>query len=181
MKKETEIIQEEERKYLPEIVLGGVDGAITTFAVVAGVIGASLSSVVVLVLGFANLFADGFSMAVSNYFSLNSKYHHLKRGVKEHKMKSLKLAFVTFLSFFFIGFIPLLSFVLSMATGNIFIKQHEVLISFILTGVALFIVGFFRGEILRKNKIYSAFEVLIIGGIAAGLSFAVGWLIQMIV
>jgi len=56
-----------ERKYLSEFVYGGTDGAVTTFAVVAGVMGASLSSAIVLILGFANLFADGFSMAVSDY------------------------------------------------------------------------------------------------------------------
>lgn len=53
--------------YLADFVYGGIDGAITTFAIVAGVIGASLSSNVILILGLANLLADGFSMAASNY------------------------------------------------------------------------------------------------------------------
>ena len=53
-----------EKRYLPEFVYGGIDGAVTTFAVVAGVIGASLSPAIVLILGFANLFADGFSMDI---------------------------------------------------------------------------------------------------------------------
>ena len=55
---------------LEDFVYGATDGAVTTFAVVAGVIGASLSSSVVLILGFANLLADGFSMGcwkVSGY------------------------------------------------------------------------------------------------------------------
>lgn len=55
--------------WLPDFVYGGMDGAITTFAVVAGVAGANLSVAVVLILGFANLFADGFSMAVGKYSS----------------------------------------------------------------------------------------------------------------
>jgi hypothetical protein len=49
--------------YLPDFVLGANDGVITTLAVVWAVVGASLSSTVVLILGFANLIADGFSMA----------------------------------------------------------------------------------------------------------------------
>lgn len=49
-------------KYLPEFVYGGIDGSVTTFAVVAGAIGASLSNSVILILGFANLFADGVSI-----------------------------------------------------------------------------------------------------------------------
>ncbi len=53
--------------YLRDWIYGGIDGAITTFAVVTGVVGAELSVNVVLILGAANLFADGFSMAASNY------------------------------------------------------------------------------------------------------------------
>ena len=53
--------------YLRDWVYGGIDGAVTTFAVVAGVAGANLSPHIALILGFANLVADGFSMAVANY------------------------------------------------------------------------------------------------------------------
>ncbi|HML07057.1 MAG TPA: VIT1/CCC1 transporter family protein [Xanthobacteraceae bacterium] len=53
--------------YLRDWIYGGIDGAVTIFAVVAGVVGADLSATVVLVLGFANLLADGFAMAASNY------------------------------------------------------------------------------------------------------------------
>ena len=57
---------------ISDFVYGGIDGAVTTFAVVAGVSGASLSPGIVLVLGFANLFADGFAMAVGNYLGTKS-------------------------------------------------------------------------------------------------------------
>jgi VIT1/CCC1 family predicted Fe2+/Mn2+ transporter len=53
--------------YLRDFIYGGIDGAVTTFAIVAGVVGADLSAAVVLLLGFANLVADGFAMAASNY------------------------------------------------------------------------------------------------------------------
>lgn len=53
--------------YLRDGIYGAIDGAVTTFAVVAGVVGASLESNVILVLGVANLFADGFSMAAGNF------------------------------------------------------------------------------------------------------------------
>ena len=58
---------ERQTSYLADFVYGGIDGAITTFAIVAGVVGASLSSSIILILGLANLLADGFSMAASNY------------------------------------------------------------------------------------------------------------------
>jgi len=59
--------------YLPAAILGGIDGCVTTIAVIASVVGAGLPSVVAFVLGLASLFADGFSMAVSNYQSVKSE------------------------------------------------------------------------------------------------------------
>ena len=53
--------------YLRDWVYGGIDGSVTTFAVVAGVVGAKLAPGVILILGVANLLGDGFSMAASNY------------------------------------------------------------------------------------------------------------------
>lgn len=54
-------------EYLKEWVYGGIDGVVTTFAIIAGVAGASLSPTIILILGFANLIADGFSMAAGSY------------------------------------------------------------------------------------------------------------------
>lgn len=73
--------------YLRDWIYGGIDGAVTTFAVVAGVLGAELSSVVVLILGFANLLADGFSMAASNYSGTKADlddYERLKQIELRH-------------------------------------------------------------------------------------------------
>lgn len=66
-------------EYLGDFVFGAIDGSITTFAVVSGVAGASLSSSIVLILGFANLLADGFSMAIGNYLSSKSDIEYVKR------------------------------------------------------------------------------------------------------
>jgi VIT1/CCC1 family predicted Fe2+/Mn2+ transporter len=72
---------QERGKYIKSIVYGGLDGIITTFAVVAGVAGASLSAGVVLIMGFANLIADGISMAVGDYLSTKSEneYNAMER------------------------------------------------------------------------------------------------------
>lgn len=81
----------EHHKYIGEVVYGGLDGIITTFAVVSGVAGASLSSGVVLILGLANLLADGISMGVGAFFSAKSdrEYYEVERAretkqVREH-------------------------------------------------------------------------------------------------
>src|SRR6186713_1759605 len=63
--------------YLRDWIYGGIDGSVTTFAVVTGVAGAKLSSWIILVIGFANLFADGFSMAASNYLGTKAEHDDL--------------------------------------------------------------------------------------------------------
>jgi VIT1/CCC1 family predicted Fe2+/Mn2+ transporter len=62
-----------DRSYLRDAVFGAVDGAVTTFAVVAGAIGASLPGGIVVILGMANLFADGLSMAVGNFLGTRAE------------------------------------------------------------------------------------------------------------
>lgn len=61
------------QEYLREFVYGGIDGAVTTFAVVAGGYGANLEPGILIILGFANLLADGFSMSVGAYLSAKSE------------------------------------------------------------------------------------------------------------
>jgi len=61
------LAQDPHISYLRDWIYGGIDGVVTTLAVVAGVVGADLPSSVVLVLGLANLVADGFAMAAGNY------------------------------------------------------------------------------------------------------------------
>lgn len=73
--------------YLRDWVYGGIDGTVTTFAVVAGVVGAELSTRVVLILGIANLLADGFSMAAANYSGTgaeNEEYRTVRRMEERH-------------------------------------------------------------------------------------------------
>lgn len=66
-------------QYLGEFVYGAIDGTVTTFAVVAGAAGASLSSGIVIILGFANLLADGFSMACGNFLSERTQRDYIKK------------------------------------------------------------------------------------------------------
>ena len=77
--------------YLRDWVYGGIDGAVTTFAIVAGVVGAELSNRVVLILGVANLVADGFSMAASNYSGTKTEHEeqaHL-RAIEERHIEAV--------------------------------------------------------------------------------------------
>lgn len=65
--------------YLREWVYGGIDGVVTTFAIVAGVTGASLSSQIIVILGIANLIGDGFSMAAGAYTSSKTELENYER------------------------------------------------------------------------------------------------------
>lgn len=71
--------------YLADAVLGGIDGCVTTFAVVAGALGAGFSGAVVVILGLANLLADGLSMAVSNYLGTRSQEEELEEARREEE------------------------------------------------------------------------------------------------
>lgn len=69
-------------KYLPEIVYGSIDGIVTTFAVVAGSAGADLGISIVLILGMANLFADGLSMSIGSYLSKKSEQDNYNKHLR---------------------------------------------------------------------------------------------------
>jgi VIT1/CCC1 family predicted Fe2+/Mn2+ transporter len=72
---------------ISDAVLGGIDGCVTTFAIVAASVGAGLSSTVALILGFANLLADGFSMAVSSFEAIKAQRDFIdsvRREEEEH-------------------------------------------------------------------------------------------------
>ena len=219
--------------YLSDFVFGGIDGAVTTFAVVAGVTGASLSPTIVLILGFANLLADGFSMAVGNYLSTKSRkefaekirkseehsvHHapdeereeireilsakgftgrHLEEavdiitgdkgvwvdtmmkdefGIIEEHSSPVKSGAVTFVSFNVIGFIPLLAYVVSYFAPAISGKTFE--LSVVLTSVALFIVGSVKARVVDTKWYVAGMETLLVGGAAAVIAYAAGYLLR---
>lgn len=72
--------------YLRDWIYGGIDGSVTTFAVVTGVVGAELAPAVIVIMGFANLLADGFSMAASNFLGTRSEHDDMRRlAAIEHR------------------------------------------------------------------------------------------------
>ncbi len=74
------------QSFLKDFIYGAIDGAVTTFAIVAGVAGAGLSAGVVIVLGVANLVADGFSMAVSNYLGSRAEAQEGQKARQEEEL-----------------------------------------------------------------------------------------------
>jgi VIT1/CCC1 family predicted Fe2+/Mn2+ transporter len=217
------------RNFLPEFVYGGIDGSITTFAVVAGAAGAGLDTSIVLILGFANLIADGFSMSVGNYLSektaadeyermqirveadlknneeaqkemLLSSYR--KRGIKGSKMEQIvqaisgdKLIFrdtllhevheaspvhkspfhsalMTFSAFVLVGLIPLVTYVWD-AFWPLDPKTLFPL-ACLLTSAAFVMIGWLKSVFTHTNVLRAVLETVLLGGIAAGISYLVG-------
>jgi vacuolar iron transporter family protein len=79
--------QPPKQSHLRDFIYGGIDGTVTTFAVVAGVAGADLAPAVVIILGVANLIADGFSMAVSNYLATRAEAQEQEQARAEEEQE----------------------------------------------------------------------------------------------
>lgn len=154
--------------YVRDIVLSANDGVVTTFAVVAGSLGASLSPSIVVILGLANLFADGLSMSTGAYLGVKSEIEYEQNSGEKVKLGNRPLlnGLVSFASFGIAGFVPLMSY--------IFKFENAFLISSILVAISLFIVGIFRGVVSNKHILRTAFENLFIGGASAIIAFYVG-------
>ncbi|AFK20687.1 hypothetical protein E6P09_03050 [Haloferax mediterranei ATCC 33500] len=160
-------------RYLPEIIYGANDGIITTFAVVSGVAGAALSPGIVIILGFANLFADGFSMGMSNYLSERSEedYHDAVgiSRVRTDGKTPVKTAVATFLAFIIAGWAPLLPYVFRLEP--LFPTAIAV------TGAAFFLVGASRSLVTNRSWVANGGEMFVVGMAAATVAYAVGKLL----
>lgn len=169
---------------LREFVYGGMDGAVTTFAVVTGAAGANLSVQVILILGFANVFADGFSMAVGSYLSEKSEQDlsiHKGLSSKEDHESPLRASFATFFSFILVGFIPLSVYTLDFIFKFGLSTNDALVYSVLLTLVAFAFIGLLRARITKIPTNKAVMESLGLGLSAAVISFVVGNLLEKII
>lgn len=214
-----------------DAVLGAIDGGITSFVVVAGAVGAGFSSVVIIILGCANLLADGFSMAASNFLGIRSEKEKAEQAhleemlhidlVPEGQREELRQIFAnkgfagrtleeivdtiaanrelwaqtvvqelfgmqqveadrpfragtaTFVAFVAIGAIPLLPFIIPGLDPD-----RAFVFSAIVTLLAFFAVGYFKGRALGRSGFSSGLETFTIGSGAALLAYMIGALLQ---
>ena len=162
------------RHYLGDLVYGANDGIITTFAIVAGVAGADLDPRVVIILGFANLLADGFSMGASNFLSIRSAQAvQLADGQEITEPYPFRHAVATWGSFVIVGLVPLLSYL--VATDELAFRMAVVL-----TLLALFAVGAARSAVTKLSWWRAGLEMLIVGTLAATVAYGMGALIAPI-
>ena len=225
-----ERLQKLAHSHIKDAVYAANDGIVTTFAVVAGVVGASLEPTIILILGAASLLADGFSMATGNFLGSRSEaqLYYKERRIQEQGLaenpeqerrdvrtilaarnyqgeeleqltslimkneeftvdlmmdeevgilkpesgREIKGAVVTFVAFLFAGTLPLIPYIV--------FEDGSFLLAIIFTGVALFVVGASRVIFTARNVFLSGLEMLFVGGVAAGIAYAVGFGIKMI-
>lgn len=170
---------------LGEFVYGAIDGTVTTFAVVAGAAGAGLGSPVIVVLGFANLIADGFSMGASAYLSAKSKRdlkikQHTESGEEQkphdmsHGERPVADGLTTFGSFVVVGFVPFMLYVIDSLLGLDIAGPTLFMWSAILTGLVFISIGALKAHVTKTKVWRAAAETLGLGAIAAILAYALG-------
>ena len=160
------------RHYLRDFVYGANDGIITTFAVVAGVAGGNLTASVVLIVGAANLAADGVSMGVGNMLAIRA--HESARAAQdlpEEEAYPWKHGLATLGAFVVAGVVPLMSYVLPLPS------EQRLGWSTVLTMAALFAVGAGRAVVTVDTWWRSGLETLALGAIVAAAAFGAGSLI----
>jgi VIT1/CCC1 family predicted Fe2+/Mn2+ transporter len=164
------------RHYIGDLVYGANDGIITTFAVVAGVAGGALSHTAVLIVGGANLAADGLSMAVGNFLAIRSQESaRAAANLPEEEARPFRHAVATFVAFVVAGSVPLVPYVLPP------LREREFIWSIVSTLVALFVVGAAR-TIVTVDRWWSAgLEMLLLGAIVAAAAYGAGAVIAAFV
>lgn len=159
--------------FLRAAVYGATDGIITTFAIVAGVAGAGMSTNVVVVLGIANMIADGFSMGVSDYLGEESA----RKAAHKRLSRLWGTGLITFIAFVIAGTLPLAPYFIDL-TGVILPDDMLFPLSIIATISTLFIVGALRTVFINGSWLRNALEMLTIGSIAAAIAYFAGYFVE---
>lgn len=153
------------QKYLADLIYGANDGIVTTLAIVSGVVGASLPARIILILGFANLVADGFSMGASNFLSRRTETTDTERA---GGAQAARHGAATFVGFVTAGIMPLLAYMIPGLTADRF------LLAVLLALVTLFVVGASRALFSEERWLRGGTEMFLIGALAGAVAYLIG-------
>src|SRR5262245_37214602 len=163
------------RHYIRDLVYGANDGIITTFAVVSGVAGGQLSHLAVLVIGAANLAADGVSMGVGNFLAIRADERAREAdGLPELERHPWKHGLATLFAFVVAGAVPLAAYVLPLPS------VHRLAVSSAMTSGALFLLGAARAWVTRDRWWQTGLGTLALGAVVAGAAYAAGLLVASV-
>ena len=169
-------VRETFRHYIRDLVYGANDGIITTFAVVAGVTGGALSNQAILIVGFANIVADGLSMGVGNYLGIRSEEGaRAAEDLPEAEAEPARHGLATFVAFVIAGMIPLAAYMVPDFGFDRFLTASG------LSLATLFVIGALRSAVTREGWLASGLEMLGLGVVVAAAAYAAGALIAWVV
>jgi VIT1/CCC1 family predicted Fe2+/Mn2+ transporter len=161
------------RHYIGDLIYGANDGLITTFAVVAASSGGALSTRTVLIVGIANLLADGLSMGVGNYLSIRSREGALAAvGRPEEEASPARHGTATFVAFVLAGAIPLLPYAFGAGISV------GLLVSVLLTLATLFTIGASRSLVTVSRWWTAGIEMLALGIVVALAAYISGAIVS---
>jgi predicted membrane protein (TIGR00267 family) len=87
----------------------------------------------------------------------------------------LKVALITGLAFLAGAFVPLVPYLLTES------RQPALVASIIVSLAFLFLAGFWKGQILRRNRLTSGVQMLIIGAVASSILYVIGLVLHVFV
>lgn len=160
--------------YLRDIVYGALDGVVTTLAVVSGATGAALEPRIGLILGAANLVADGVSMGASNYLGLKAELEQTGASVAHEQ--PLRHGLATTAAFAVAGAVPLMAYFVPRPSGT---TVFDWAAGF--STATLLLLGIVRARAAGQRPVRSAAEVLIVGALASAAAYGIGVLARQLV
>lgn len=171
----------------PDFIQGGVDGLITTFAVMNGAISTGARLKLVIVLGLVNVIADGFSIGCAKYLSAKAEEELQQKTnpAYERYPSPFSSGVATFFAFAFSGLLPLIPLIVRYYAegGNVVCRKGGLVdmfdnaytaTSYFITFITLFLLGYMRGKIDGFDPMISGGQVLALGTGAALIALVVG-------
>lgn len=152
--------------YVRNFIFGAEDSLVSTVGLLSGVATAGASRADVVITGVVLIFVEAFSMAVGSFLSEEATEEYQRRG-KVHLKTTFISGGIMLLSYFIVGLIPLLPYLIKTIPNPFWI-------SIIITLCALFLLGVVSAEVLHTKIWRNAWRMLIIGGLAVGIGVLVG-------
>lgn len=169
-------VEDTVRHYIRDLIYGANDGILTTFAVVAGVTGGTLSGGTVLVVGLANLVADGLSMGVGNYLGIQAEESvRAAEGLAEREARPARHGAATFVAFVVAGVVPLAPYLISGVSTSRFEWAAAAALA------TLFGVGAARALVTTDLWWKTGLQMLGLGAAVAMVAYGTGWLVAALV
>ena len=157
--------------YLRNFTFGVEDSLVSTVGLLSGIAAANVPQQTIFLTGLVLIFVEAFSMAVGSFLSEHSAEDYLER--KESRTQEPgKNGAIMFFSYFVVGFIPLLPYVLLDI-------PYALPVSISLSLISLFILGAINAAVSRTHALKEGLEMSIIGGLAIALGIMVGKMVMI--